>query len=132
MCNVGILFVSNIKTEVNYIIFQVAKFILYFNGETFDDYISAKSHKINKNKIVFKQTTSVRSYFVIKMFLLTNLDGLINMMDESMLLSNERLLTFANLINDSKKIFIDLHNDDVVNNWIETLNINVNASSKEI
>lgn len=100
-------FVSNMKMEINYLLFQLSKFIKFYGGDTFDDYIS--------HNIVFNQTTSVRSYFVIKLFLLTNLHELLELMDESIFLDNERLVLFGALINHSKNVFIDKQYDVAIN-----------------
>ncbi len=55
-----------ITDEILFLIFQVSKILKIFKASTFDDYIN--------NKITITQTTSFRSYFIIKLAILLNIN----------------------------------------------------------
>jgi len=49
---------GDLHIEISFMLFQIAKIIYIFGGKTFDDYLS--------NKIIIKQTTNARSYYILK------------------------------------------------------------------
>lgn len=107
--DVAINILSILKTELSFIMYQVAKIICVFGGTSINDIIN--------NKIIIKQTTSVRSYFIIKMFLLSNLDGFLELINHDMVLQDKQLITFGNLIRESINKF-DKKNLDLIDNFI--------------
>jgi hypothetical protein len=111
-----VFFLKELKYELRFIMFQIAKIITIFGGTSWDDFASGK--------IVIKQMTSFRSYFIIKLLLLFNLDVFLTMMSESMLVSNERLLELGDVINDSWTKFInDEYNIKIINRFIIDIHI---------
>jgi hypothetical protein len=84
---------NHLMVEICFLTFQVAKILYLFGAKSFMDYID--------NKIEIKQTTSCRSYFILKLLLLVNVDKLVAMMDNSFIVNGERLLELGELINDS-------------------------------
>lgn len=107
-------FIKYLKIEIAFIMFQVAKIITIFGGDSFEDMVT--------KKIVIKQNTSFRSYFLIKLILLCNTDSLLNTLNESMIMSNERLILFGELINDSWNNFVkNTHNLQIINNFIKQI-----------
>lgn len=111
--NIMKLFKQNIQYEVDFLMFQLSKFILFFGGNSFDEY--------DKEYIKFNQTTSVRSYFVIKLFILANLNVFITFMDHSMLVNNNRIHDYVDLINKSREVFINRKNNNIIDLIIEKL-----------
>jgi hypothetical protein len=98
--------------ELSFSFFQLSKIILLFGGIEFND--------IATNKIIIKQKTSVRSYFLIKLLLLYNINSLLELMDNSIFISSKRLLLFGKLINDSWMKFLnDNHNIELINKFIK-------------
>jgi hypothetical protein len=93
---------DKMKYEITFILFQMSKIIHIFGGTSFDDYM--------KEKIVLSQTTSVRSYFIIKLLLLMNIGGLLELIDNPkynhIIIQDERLIDFGRLINLSLEKFM--------------------------
>ena len=105
-------FIKNLKKELAFIMFQLAKIIVIFGGVSFKDLVT--------NKIVIKQCTSFRSYFLLKLILLYNITTLIHIMNESMIFANEKLIDFGNTINMSWDAFLEnKHNIQIIDNFID-------------
>jgi hypothetical protein len=83
----------HLTIEICFLTFQVAKILHLFGAKSFTDYV------INKVKII--QTTSCRSYFILKLLLLVNIDKMIEMMDGGLIIQGKKLLELGNLINNS-------------------------------
>lgn len=115
-------FIDCLKLEIAFTQFQIAKIIVLFGGKSFDSLF-----KDNHNKIVIKQTTSFRSYFLFKLFILCNLDSLLKFIDKSLYVSGSRLIEFGELLNESVQFFINTKNVDIVNNFIKDI---INAKQK--
>jgi hypothetical protein len=81
-----------LKKEIMFVLFQIAKILVVFGCDDVDMYIN--------NKISIHQNTSFRSYFIIKMLLLSNIKDTIHMMDQGLTIGN-RLIDFGELINKS-------------------------------
>lgn len=112
MNDMNIYFIKNLKKEIAFIMFQLAKIIVIFGGIRFRDLIT--------NKIVINQCTSFRSYFLLKLILLCNTTTLIHIINESMIISNERLIEFGNIINISWDTFLENeHNIQIIDNFID-------------
>lgn len=113
-------FMELLKSEISFLMFQVAKIIYIFGGRKFSDYIN--------NAIIIKQNTSFRSYFIIKLMLLTNMKELIKMMNNGMVIKKENLKQFGKLINSSYNNFINNeHNVNMMDKYIEIFDkININ------
>lgn len=108
-------FIKNLKIEIAFIMFQVAKIINIYDGVSFEDLVT--------KKIIIKQNTSFRSYFLIKLILLCNTDNLLNILNEFMVMSNERLISFGELINESWDTFLkNTHNIQIIDNFIKQIN----------
>jgi hypothetical protein len=111
-----------IKNEISFLMFQVAKIIYIFNGRSFDDFL--------EEKIIIKQNTSFRSYFIIKLILLTNLNALLQLIDKGMVIESERLLEAGELINSSFLIFVNNKNNiNIMNQLIGKCNMSREANS---
>lgn len=83
-------FMKMIEIETIFIMFQIAKFINFYGGKTFDDFI--------KKKITFHQTTSVRSYFFFKLLLLKNINELIKFIEKDIWINNNRINEYGELL----------------------------------
>lgn len=133
--NFNKFFKDVINEEINFTIGQIAKtgYIIYKQPEEsiyrqIYNYVEPKKeYIINKKsyqklsnilmkaillnifdgKIVIQQTTSWRSYFLIKLVLIFNIHKLLNFIDININVQNERLLEFGELINESIKYFRD-------------------------
>lgn len=92
-------FYEILKTEISFITFQVAKILSIFGASTIKDYFSGK--------IILRQQTSFRSYFIIKLMLLLNINDLLKFMDENVIIHNNRLIDFGHLVNKSYTKFIE-------------------------
>lgn len=114
MLNMDSDFKKYLKTELSFIMFQLGKIISIFGGDSFRDLVTEKT--------IIKQNTSFRSYFLLKLILLCNIDALLDVMNESMIVSNERLLAFGNLINSSWNDFLtDTNNIYIINTFIQQI-----------
>lgn len=90
-----------IKEELAFVMFQVAKILVIFGATSFDQYIA------KQKSIEIYQTTSFRSYFIIKMLLLSNLDNLLDLIDNKGIeIKEQKILEYRDLINDSWDKFI--------------------------
>lgn len=104
-------FERQLKTEISFIMFQVAKVICVFGGDSFGDLVSGKN--------IIKQATSFRSYFLLKLILLCDLDDLLAIMNDSIPLSEKRLILFGELINKAWDNFIsNTHNVGMIDRFI--------------
>lgn len=116
-------FKEYLNIELNFTLFQVAKIINLFNGTNINDFFN--------HTVILKQNTSVRSYFIIKLLLLLNLEDLYSFISHDMIVNENRLMEFGKLINDSKQKLLEKHNiikigntsieninKTVINNWI--------------
>ena len=106
-------FIKALKTELMFVMYQIAKFIILFGGREFKDY--------ETKKIIIKQKTSARSYFVIKLILLSNLDALLGMMNKTLYVSGSNLYKFGKLINESWDVFIASENPLLIDGFIDVL-----------
>ncbi|VBB18368.1 hypothetical protein YASMINEVIRUS_831 [Yasminevirus sp. GU-2018] len=104
-------FYESLRTELMFIMFQIAKIIVSFGGGSFNDY--------ETGQIVIKQTTSFRSYFVIKLVLLSNLGAMLRLIESSLYVSGERLEEFRDVINSSWESFTKSDNVDLINSFID-------------
>lgn len=68
-------FLDFLELERRYSIFQVSKILLHFGYDNAKDFFTP-----NKKKFLFKQTTSVFSYFIVKTAILFNLDVYLDFM----------------------------------------------------
>jgi hypothetical protein len=90
---------SLLKEEIAFTMFQIAKIVNSIGTEDFNDII--------QHKVIINQTTSFRSYFIIKLVLLLNLKELLDFTDENLVLNDDRIEKFGNLINRSYTQFIE-------------------------
>lgn len=88
------LFESAINLERGFIIWQAAKIIKIYGGDSIEALL--------QNEIKLIQTTSVRSYYIFKMFVLFNLQNFVNFLDDGTqecgLNICDRLIEYGNLI----------------------------------
>lgn len=91
------LFTDLLKKEILFSMFQVAKVLNKLGASSLTDYFN--------NKITIEQTTSFRSYFIIKLLLLLNLSKTIQFMNHGLVVHGPRILDFGQLINDSYEKF---------------------------
>ena len=105
-------FKKYIMIEMNFMIFQVAKIINLFNGNSLDDLFN--------NRIVLRQNTNVRSYFIIKFLLLLNFDKFFEFINKDLVVNDNRLMEFGKLINISKQNL--LSTNDIINKINGTIN----------
>jgi len=110
--NVIKTFKKCLMTEINFMILQVAKIINLFNGNNIDDLFN--------NNIVLRQNTNVRSYFIIKFLLLLNFDKFYEFINKNLVVNDNRLMEFGELINNSKQHL--LLRQDIVDKINETIN----------
>ena len=114
-----------IEREILFLLFQIAKILVIFNCDNFNDYIN--------NKILIKQNTSFRSYFIIKMILLLNINNLLNMINNNLSINNSRLIEFGDLINKSwEQMTENKIISDVINFFIKLINISYVNSDKKL
>jgi hypothetical protein len=103
-----------LKIEISFSMFQLGKIISIFGGDSFQDLVTGK--------IIIKQNTSFRSYFLIKLILLCNTNEFLNIMNESIMIANDRLIDFGNLINKSWVNFLkNKHNINIINTFIKQI-----------
>ncbi len=97
--------------EMYFTMIQIAKIIVYYDGDSYDDLF-----KKNVNSITFKQTTSVLSYYVIKGLLLFNINETLDFLHSNQLKCSDK----NDIIN--LKLYIEkiLSNRD--NNLIDIIN----------
>lgn len=121
-----LLFMNNfIEREILFLLFQIAKILVVFECDNMDDYINGK--------ILIKQNTSFRSYFIIKMVLLLNINDVLDMMDNALNINNVRIVDYGNLINKSWNSMIK--NKSVVylvNFFINLINYKYANTNKEL
>jgi hypothetical protein len=110
-----------IGREILFLLFQIAKVMVVFNCNDFDLYIN--------NKIKIYQNTSFRSYFIIKMCLLSNINDILNMMNNGLTINNQRLIEFGNIINLSWQ---KLSNKEIINHFIKLINDKFKDSDKKL
>lgn len=104
-----------LEKEISFILFQIAKILVVFDCDDVDMYIN--------KKIVIHQNTSFRSYFIIKMLLLCNINDTIHMMDQGLTIG-DRLVDFGILINRSWKLFLqDNIRLELINTFIAKIKI---------
>ena len=75
-----------IKREILFILYQIAKIFFIFGCEDVDLYIN--------NKIIIHKNTSFRSYFIIKMILLSNINATLQLMNQGITLNGGRLIEY--------------------------------------
>lgn len=123
------IFHKSLDLERKFLVWQVSKIVHMFGGDDINIFLS--------NKIIIKQTTSVRSYFIYKLFLLFNLTQFIGFIDKQ----NEkcginicdRLEEFGNLINTSYEMFKSNKKIiDTMNNCIKLINNEFNKNSSKV
>jgi hypothetical protein len=103
-----------IKTEVAFIMFQIAKILTIFGANTFDDYVT--------KKVVISQNTSFRSYFIIKCSLLLNLANTLRFMDEDINVHDKRIIDFGHVINKSwESLLNDETNIKIINDFMKKI-----------
>ena len=114
-----------IKTELTFLLFQIAKIMVIFKSHDINNYIN--------NNVIINQNTSFRSYFIIKMILLFNINDFIKMMNRGLNIHNKRLLEFGSLINKSWKQFIN-KNDilNLINKFINLIKSEYNKNENDI
>ncbi len=69
------IFIDKLFKEYIFIMFQVAKILHKIGANSWHDFI--------EKKVVLNQTTSVRSYFIIKMLLLADIQKFINWINDA-------------------------------------------------
>lgn len=94
------------RIETTYSLFQVAKIICFFGGEEFDQLITGKGN--NANNINVRETTSVVSYYIVKTFMLINIDKMIEFWSVSLEQPNETSYKFK-LNNKNYDAYISLY-----------------------
>lgn len=109
-----VFFINTLKTEIAFTLFQVSKVLTIFGCDNFSDY--------SGNKCIIKQSTSYRSYFIIKLLLLTNFDELIKLINKNMIIVNYTYTDFVNLINASWESFLQNNNNiNIINKFIKQI-----------
>jgi hypothetical protein len=126
--NIELTFHDSLNLERRFLMWQVSKIVHMFGGNDLEVFLD--------NKIKIDQTTSVRSYYIYKLFLFFNLSEFVTFIDNQ----NEkcginicdRLEEFGNLINRSYEIFKSnkkiINN---VNNCIKLINIEHNKNNSK-
>jgi hypothetical protein len=71
--------------EMYFTMIQIAKIIVYYDGDSYDDLF-----KKNENSITFKQTTSVLSYYVIKGLLLFHINETLDFLHSNQLKCSDK------------------------------------------
>jgi hypothetical protein len=110
--------------EIFFSLFQIAKIIRFFNGNSYDELF-----KSNKKHIKIKQTTSVVSYYIIKGILLFNINSTMDFIekvnlkvdDNKILLYKEYLEQILNKKEDIREIvnkFIEIYKELEPNKFI--------------
>jgi hypothetical protein len=114
-----------IKKEITFLLFQIAKIMVLFDSQNINNYIN--------NNVIINQNTSFRSYFIIKMILLFNINDLIKMMNVNLNIKNKRLIEFGSLINKSWNKFIN-KNDilDLINKFIMLIKSKFTENNNDI
>lgn len=101
---------KNLDTLLNleraYLMFQFAKIIFISQGNSSHNIKDNKrdNNEIDYDKLVIKQKTSVRSYFVYKLFLFCNLDNFMRLIGTDLNV-HKKIDSFTDLIIDSYKKF---------------------------
>jgi hypothetical protein len=109
---VFVLFTKVLKDEIAFIMFQIAKVLSIFGCTNFNSFLNGEC--------VIEQYTSFRSYFIIKLMLLSNINSLIEMIDRGgFAINKHRLLEFGKLINSSHDMLVsNMTNVNQINNLI--------------
>lgn len=114
-----------IRKEITFVLFQIAKILVIFDCDDVDDYIN--------KRITICQNTSFRSYFIIKMLLLSNVTETLEMMDKGLTLNGPRLLELGDLINGSWKRFQeDEIRLETMNNFIANIKLAFASNHKDL
>lgn len=109
-----VFFAKTLKMEIAFLLFQISKVFRIFGCDKFGDYVG--------NKCIIKQSTSYRSYFIIKVVLLTNIDEFISLINKNMIINGDSYGDFINLINTSWDSFIkNKNNIDIINIFIKNI-----------
>lgn len=136
MLNAEINFTINQIAKTGYIVYKQPEYKIYKKIYNYTDpkkhyTINKKIHleltkellkqifiKIYEGELIIHQTTSWRSYFLIKLVLIFNIHNLLNFIDTNINVQNERLIEFGKLINKSMVYFKNNFDFDlsVVNN----------------
>jgi hypothetical protein len=99
--------------EIYFSLFQIAKIITFYNGKSYDSIF-----KSNPNHIIFKQTTSVLSYFIIKGLLLYNINQTLDFLNENSLSfdNSKQIISYKVFL---EKIINDKSPADIINKLIQ-------------
>jgi len=89
--------IDKLKNEIMFSMFQTAKIISIAGGGNWSDFVD--------KKITIEQVTSVRSYYIIKMILLSNISQFIKLFESNLLVDNNSGEKFHKLVNDSFDLF---------------------------
>jgi hypothetical protein len=110
---------NKIKTEISFLMYQVSKLIYISGGESYGDILN--------NNITINQTTSVRSYYLFKLLLLSNLDELLYNLD-SLQINNDKLIVFCEKLIKSNNNFSP-NNIVIIDKFINYYKENKNNNS---
>jgi hypothetical protein len=102
--------------EIYFSLFQIAKIINFYKGNSYESLF-----KSNPNHIVFKQTTSVLSYFIIKGLLLFNINQTLDFLNENSLSfeNSDQIMSYKKFLD---KIINDKSPATIINKFIEIVN----------
>jgi len=110
-CKLNIDLKKIYEYEIKFSLLQVAKIIKFYGGKNFKDIIN-----ININ---FKQTTSVLSYYVIKTYLLYNINETIDLVTNfDFKCDSDKITKYGDYL---KKIISKINNDLTVEQYINML-----------
>lgn len=113
--NFNSYFVTELKNEIKFLSFQIAKIIYILNGNNFSD--------LHNQKIIIKQSTSFRSYFILKLTLLQNINKLFKFMDRSLRINDSRIIDYGELLNKSYN-----HENNIIDKFIKYIKDNYNEN----
>jgi hypothetical protein len=92
--------------EVKFLLYQVCKIIKYFNGTSLNDIF----------RITFVQNTSVRSYFIIKYLVLSNLNKFTKFIDDNGCVMSSKIRSYGDFIDNLLNTTNFLNTDNIFDN----------------
>ena len=128
-------FTINLQSEILFSTLQIAKILNICKFNHWDEFAKIDSGDVNNNsnpKKHFKQESCVMSYYILKYYILMNLDTYFKTCLDSKLKFIQKTENFNNLINifDSSRKNINIKN--LMDNLLSTLNKNKISIDKKI
>jgi hypothetical protein len=129
-------FTINLQSEILFSTLQISKILNICNFKYWDEFAKIDSNtnsaNISNPQKHFKQESCVMSYYILKFYILMNLDTYFKNCLNAKLQFIQKSENFNNLINifDSSRKNINIKN--IIDNLLLTLNINKNSIDKNI